>query len=188
MANLDYCNSLVTDVPQMLLAKFEMVVNCAACLVCRASKHEHNSPPLVDLHWLPVCHRIQYKIATVYYNVISSSAPPCLADRLRLYTPSQTLGSSADLRIFCIPIRCKRFHKQRIFCYTGPVIWNSLPFPVHHFQRLLSFSSTVGSAVLRSQFISVHACMHVYMHVSVCVCVCVCVYKCDVGWFGSDLG
>ena len=142
------------------------------CSLVQASKHEHISPPLVDLHWLPVCHRIQYKIATVYYNIISGSAPPCLADRLRLYTPSQTLGSSADLRIFCIPIKCKRFHKQRIFCYTGPVIWNSLPFPVHHFQRLLSFSSTIGSAVLRSQFISVHACMHVYMHVSVCVCVC----------------
>ena len=42
------------------------------------------SPPLllVDLHWLPVERRIEYNIATIYYNVITGTAPPYLSDLL----------------------------------------------------------------------------------------------------------
>ena len=82
------------------------------------------SPPLllVDLHWLPVERRIEYNIATIYYNVITGTAPPYLSDLLELYTPSRTLRSSADIRIFRIPNRRKKFQLQRTFSFIGPSI------------------------------------------------------------------
>ena len=83
--------------------------------VCRTSKREHIRPLLVDLYWLPVSHRIEYKIATVCYNVISGSAPQCLADPLQLYTPSRSVRSSADPRFFRISTRRKKFQGQRLF-------------------------------------------------------------------------
>jgi hypothetical protein len=35
--------------------------NAAVRLVCKASKFDHASPLLVDLHWLPVKYRIYFK-------------------------------------------------------------------------------------------------------------------------------
>ena len=109
LSSLNYCNALLAGVFQKHLAKLQRVMNCAARFVCRSSKCEHISSLLADLHWLPVCHRLEYKITTVCYNVILGSAPPYLADFLLLYTPSWSLYSSADSCIFRIPIRCKKF-------------------------------------------------------------------------------
>ena len=80
-------------------------MNCAARLVCKAPKREHVTPLLVDLYLLPVECRIEYKIATICYNVITGTAPPYLSDLLELYIPSCTLRSSVDNRIFRIPNR-----------------------------------------------------------------------------------
>ena len=91
------------------------------------------SPPLlVDLDWLPVERQIECKIVTIYYNVITGTAPPYLSDLLELYIPSRTLRSSADTRIFRIPNRRKGFQGQRTFPFIGPSIWNNIPFSVRH--------------------------------------------------------
>ena len=103
-------------------------MDCAARVVCRASKHEHISHLLADLHWLPVCYRNEYKIATVCHTVISGSAPPCLTDLLRLYIPSRSLRSSADPSIFRIPIRRKKSRGQHGFSYIGLFVWNRFPY------------------------------------------------------------
>ena len=64
LPRLDYCNSLLAGIPQKLVNKVQRVMNCAARLVCEASKREHVTPLLVNLHWLPVECRIEYKTAT----------------------------------------------------------------------------------------------------------------------------
>ena len=65
-------------------------------------------PLLVDLHWLPVERRVEYKIATICYNVITGTAPPYLSDLLELCTPSRMLRSSADTHIFHVMNRHKK--------------------------------------------------------------------------------
>ena len=55
-------------------------------------------PVLRHLHWLPVRSRISYKTAGLCLNAITSSTPACLSDLLHLYSPSQSLRSSADTR------------------------------------------------------------------------------------------
>ena len=134
LSRLDYCNSLLASIPQKLVNKVQRVMNGAARLVCKAPKHKYVTPPFfcVDLHWLPVERRIEYKIATICYNVINVTAPPYLSDLLELNTPSRTLRSSADTRIFRIPNRRKGFQGQRTFPFIGPSIWNNIPFSVRH--------------------------------------------------------
>ena len=56
---LDYYNSLLAGIPQKLVNKVQCVMNCAARFICKASKYERVTPLLVDLHWLPVEHRIE---------------------------------------------------------------------------------------------------------------------------------
>ena len=62
LSRLDYCNSLLLCCPQYLLDKLQKVQNAAARLVCKAKKSDHIHPILETLRWLPVTHRIQYKI------------------------------------------------------------------------------------------------------------------------------
>ena len=138
ISRLDYCNFLVAGVPQKHLNKLQRLVNCAARLVCTASKREYICSVLADLHWLPVSDRFEYKIATVCCDATSGSAPPYLAD-LQLYTPSRSPRSSADSRIFRIPIRWKKFYGQLAFPFIGSVIWNRLPFSARYAQTVGSF-------------------------------------------------
>ena len=79
------------------------------------------------LHWLPIAQRIDYKISSLCYDVVSDTAPLYLSDLLCLHVPSRSLFSSADIRIFRIPTRKKKFQGQRAFSHLGPVTWNNSP-------------------------------------------------------------
>ncbi len=59
-SRLDYCNSLYLGLPKSLLARLQMVQNAAARLLTGAKKHDHITPILASLHWLPVSFRIQF--------------------------------------------------------------------------------------------------------------------------------
>ena len=78
-------------------------MNSAARLIFKVPRTAHSTPLLSDLHWLPVSRRIEYKICTLCYNVVSGTAPPYLSELLHLYTPSRSLRSSHDMRVFCKP-------------------------------------------------------------------------------------
>ena len=63
---LDYCNSLLSGIPQQLIDKHQKVQNCSARLIFKTSKYTHVSPLLSKLHWLPIAKRIDYKISSLY--------------------------------------------------------------------------------------------------------------------------
>ena len=60
-SRLDYCNSLLYGLPKYQLSKLQRVMNASARLVYSAPKSCHITPLLRELHWLPVCYRIEYK-------------------------------------------------------------------------------------------------------------------------------
>ena len=82
LSRLDYCGSLLAGTPQILIDKIQRVMNCAARLIHKSSKRIHNTPLMINLRWLPVSRRVEYKIATICFNVITNSAPPYLTDLL----------------------------------------------------------------------------------------------------------
>ena len=50
-SKLDYCNSLLFEMPDTLIAKLQRVQNACARLVYRRSKFSSTSPLLRELHW-----------------------------------------------------------------------------------------------------------------------------------------
>ena len=96
---LDYCSFLLSGIPQQLIDQLKKVQNCSARLIFKTSKRTHASPLLAKLHCLPITQRIEYKISSLCYDVVSDTAPLYLSDLLRLYVPSRSLWSSADTRI-----------------------------------------------------------------------------------------
>ena len=47
-------------IQKLLLANVQRVQNCAARLICRRKKHDHVTPLLKELHWLPIHVRPTY--------------------------------------------------------------------------------------------------------------------------------
>ena len=59
---LDFCNSLLAGTSISNLTCLERVQNTRAQVVAHKPRFCHITPVLSDLHWLPVRHRISFKI------------------------------------------------------------------------------------------------------------------------------
>ena len=56
--------------------------NNVACHIRRAPRHQNGTILLQQLHWLPICEWIKYKIACMCCNAITGSAPSYLSELL----------------------------------------------------------------------------------------------------------
>ena len=70
-------NALLTDLPACVVKPLQMIQNAAACLVFNQPKRAHDTPLLIELHWLPLAACIKFKPLMIAYRVIAGSAPTC---------------------------------------------------------------------------------------------------------------
>jgi len=63
LSRLDYCNAALAGLPQTTLRSLQRVQNAAARLVANIRQHDHTTPAMKDLHWLPVNLRISTNCA-----------------------------------------------------------------------------------------------------------------------------
>ena len=87
-SRLDYCNSLLAGTSVSNLARLQLVQNTLARVIAQKSCFCHIMPVLADLHWLPVRHRINFKIATIAFKVLHFQQPSYLAALVPQYVPT----------------------------------------------------------------------------------------------------
>ena len=51
-----------------------------ARIIYRARKYDHISPLLMELHWLKIEERIEYKVAVLVYKCVTKTAPTYLQE------------------------------------------------------------------------------------------------------------
>ena len=68
-ARISYCNSLLYGQPKCILRRLQSVLNSAAILIHLTSRHKHITPLLILLHWLPIDHKLTFKIVWLHLKV-----------------------------------------------------------------------------------------------------------------------
>jgi len=142
-SRLDYCNGLLYGVPQNKLDKLQKVQNCAARVISRTSRYEHITPVLKDLHWLPIQHRVKYKIMTHTFKALNGQSPIYIRNLLSIYKPRRSLRSQNKSTILEIPSNIKGSYGDSSFAVAAPTLWNSLPCGIRDAKSLCSFKRSL---------------------------------------------
>ncbi len=96
---LNYCNTLLGGCSARLINKLHMVQNAAARVLTRTRKYDHITPVLSTLHWLPINHRIDFKIVLITYKALNGLALQYLSELLSHYSPPRPLRSQNSGRL-----------------------------------------------------------------------------------------
>ena len=66
--------------------KLQRVQNAAARLLMSCKKYDHIMPVLINLHWLPVRYRINFKILLLTFKALYGMAPSYIIDLIHTKT------------------------------------------------------------------------------------------------------
>jgi len=75
LSRLDYCNSVLAGLPRCTTEPLQRVLNAAARLVLNLWPHDHVSPALQQMRWLPIDYRITYKLCLIMHLVHTKRVP-----------------------------------------------------------------------------------------------------------------
>ena len=84
LSKIDYCNSLYYHLPKKTLKPLQLIMNKAARVVSDTRRRDNITPILIDLHWLPVKARIEYKLDLLTYKTLKTKEPKYLHESLQL--------------------------------------------------------------------------------------------------------
>ena len=112
-SRLDYGNVLLFGVNASPITKLQRIQSTAVRLITRTKKCEHITPVLMDLHWLPVCYRTQYKLLLYVFKALNDLALVYLKDLVTVYEPARTLRSENAMLVVQPKVRTQAYGERR---------------------------------------------------------------------------
>ena len=123
----DYCNSLFFGISEGLMNRRQSVQNAATRLVTGTRCSDHISPVLRLLHWLPVCQRTVFKVATLMHQSLSGIAPLYLAEDCHLVADVREWRLHSTASRTCVMTWTHSTFGDRAFTAANPGLCNSRP-------------------------------------------------------------
>ncbi|XP_071958790.1 uncharacterized protein [Antedon mediterranea] len=122
LSHIDYANALYYGLPANTLAPMKRLLHQAAKIIVRKGRYDSATNAMRSLHWLPMSHRYQFKIACLVWLSLKGSAPSYLRDILTVRNVSRRTRSSASNYNLTIPRTKRKTFADRSFAVAGPKI------------------------------------------------------------------
>ena len=106
--------------------RLRQIPNCLARTVVKAPKSSHITPILRSLHWLKINERIEYKILSLTYKVLTTSQPDSLHNLISVQFTGRTRSSSL-VTLARPSVSSSLQITNRSFRYASHHLWNQVP-------------------------------------------------------------
>ena len=153
-SRVDYCNGVLAGLPQTQINRLQSILRAAARLVLQLPGWASVSNLMrVQLHWLSIPQRIQFKLCSVVYRCLHNTAPIYLRD---LCVPISSLEGRSHLRSAAagdlrIPSAKTVTIGRRGFSVAGPAAWNNLSTTLKDFTlTFVAFKKLLKTELFKS--------------------------------------
>ena len=122
-------------------------LSCTCCFqsaVVKAPKSSQITYILRSLHWLTITERIEYKLLSLTYKVLTTTQPSYLHNFITVQPPRSTRSSSL-VTLARPSTSSSLWITDRSFQYASPRLWNEHPAPLRQPRTGLSNSDSPSS-------------------------------------------
>ncbi len=152
-SKLDYGNTLLSCAPKYQIKKLQSVQNAAARVVTKTGKYDHISQKMKDLKWLPVNHRIKYKLNLLTWKALNGQAPEYISELLCERDIDRDLRTG-NSKVLHVPKSNLKTMGDKAFCVAAPKTWNLLPRTLRMTMKLQSFRAGLRSLYFEEAYSS----------------------------------
>ena len=127
---IDYCNSVLYNIPKNGILRLQRIQNQAARILTKTARRDHITEVLIDLHWLRIVEMIVYKVLILTFKAfINRTAPLYLCELIEQQKSSTNTRLANDAFLLKLPPpshNCSDTFFYRSFPYGAPYEWNKL--------------------------------------------------------------
>ena len=153
---LDYCYSVLYNLPKSSILRLQRIQNQAARILTRTPCRDHITEVLIDLHWLKIKERIVYKILIFTFKAFIDRTDPLylceLIEQQKSNTNTRLAGDAFLLKLPPPSRNCADTFFERSFLDGAPYEWNKLDGRVRRLTDFNMFKSEIQTLLFLRYF------------------------------------